>query len=141
MQTAVYHDVNEGNVYVSQDEGKNWARADVPKGQAAMVIEHPFHNRYVSGDGLAARNTSDSPQAFILTKGKTHYRTEDRGKTWRPFDMPVSVAYVANPLSFHSDPSKFGYILFQGTSCQRSTGWGAVCHDEVCPIVLLQRRP
>lgn len=48
-QSVIYHDASDGNVYVSQDEGKAWARAeDIPEGKAAMVIEHPFDNRYVS---------------------------------------------------------------------------------------------
>ncbi|KDQ61974.1 hypothetical protein JAAARDRAFT_76825 [Jaapia argillacea MUCL 33604] len=110
----IYHDVVEGNVYVSTNEGKSWERApDIPESTISMVIEHPFDNRY----------------AFALGKGMTHYRTEDRGRTWRRFDMPIAPAYTARPLSFHSDPTKYGYILYQGTSCDRS-GWGAVCHDE-----------
>ncbi|KZV63312.1 Oligoxyloglucan reducing end-specific cellobiohydrolase, partial [Peniophora sp. CONT] len=112
--TAMYHDIIEGNVYVSQDEGKNWDRAkDIPEGKAIMFFEHPFYNR----------------MAFALTKGTTHYLTEDRGKTWRPFKVPIPPAFVTRPLSFHSDKDKFGYILYQGTNCERQ-GWGAVCHDE-----------
>ncbi|KAE9394646.1 VPS10 domain-containing receptor SorCS1 precursor, partial [Gymnopus androsaceus JB14] len=85
--TAIYHDVIEGIVYISQDEGKSWGpAAGIPQGEAVMVIEHPF----------------DSAYAFALTMGTTHYRTEDRGKTWRSFDMPVPPALVARPLSFHS---------------------------------------
>lgn len=38
----------EGNVYVSNDEGLKWERADIPEGQANMVIEHPFDSKYVS---------------------------------------------------------------------------------------------
>ncbi|KIK54103.1 hypothetical protein GYMLUDRAFT_232409 [Collybiopsis luxurians FD-317 M1] len=111
---AIYHDVIEGIVYVSQDEGKSWNVADrIPKGEAAMVIEHPFDKNYV----------------FVLTRGLTHYRTDDKGKTWRSFEMPVRPALVSRPLSFHSDPAKYGYILYQGTACNR-VGWGAVCHDE-----------
>jgi Sortilin, neurotensin receptor 3, len=71
-------------------------------------------------------------QAFVLTRGTTHYRTEDRGETWRSFEMPVSPSYVARPLSFHSDPSKYGYIIYQGTKCEREGGWSSICHDEVC---------
>ncbi|KAL0954074.1 hypothetical protein HGRIS_005224 [Hohenbuehelia grisea] len=113
-EVAIYHDAIKGIVYVSQDEGKTWAPArDVPKGQAAMVVAHPFDNSY----------------AFILTKDKTHYRTADRGKTWRSFEMPVEPSLVSKPLSFHSDPKKYGYILYQGTKCDRR-GWSAVCHDE-----------
>jgi hypothetical protein len=43
--------------------------------------------------------------------------------------VPVPPAFVSRPLSFHSFKEKYGYILFQGTSCSHQ-GWGAVCHDE-----------
>jgi hypothetical protein len=72
----------------------------------------------------------DDLQAFVLTRGTTHYRTEDRGKSWRPFEVPIPPALVAKPLAFHSDLEKYGYVLYQGTVCDKS-GWGAVCHDEV----------
>ncbi len=68
----------------------------------------------------------------MLTKDATHYRTDDRGKTWRPFQVPIPPALVGRPLSFHSDPKKYGYILYQGTVCERTTPWGSICHDEVC---------
>ncbi|KAJ7065213.1 vacuolar protein sorting/targeting protein 10 [Mycena amicta] len=112
--SAVYHDSVEGNVYVSDNEGKSWHRAeDIPKGEAVMVIEHPFDNSY----------------AFVLTRTKTHYRTDDRGKNWRTFTVPIAPAMISRPLSFHSDPKKYGYVLFQGTVCEKS-GWTNSCHDE-----------
>ncbi len=70
----------------------------------------------------------------MLTKGKTHYRTDDRGKTWRAFTLPVSPALVGRPLSFHSDPKKYGYILYQGTKCEPSLPWESNCHDEVSDL-------
>ncbi|OSD04902.1 Oligoxyloglucan reducing end-specific cellobiohydrolase [Trametes coccinea BRFM310] len=111
---AVYHDVVKGNVHISEDEGKTWQLAPgVPEGKASMVVEHPFDNRI----------------AFILSRSTTHWRTIDRGKTWQSFDMPLPPALVSRPLSFHSDPSKWGYVLYQGTVCSGS-GWGSICHDE-----------
>jgi hypothetical protein len=40
--------------------------------------------------------------------------------------MPIALALVPRPLSFHSDKAKYGHILYQGTSCDISS-----CHDEV----------
>lgn len=111
--SVVYHDIVDGDVYISQDEGKQWSRAtDIPQGEAMMVIEHP----------------SDSRRAFALTAGTTHYHTEDRGKTWRSFDVPARPSYTPRPLSFHSDPAKWGYILYQATICS-PWGWGEMCGD------------
>ncbi|KAF8887404.1 Oligoxyloglucan reducing end-specific cellobiohydrolase [Infundibulicybe gibba] len=113
-ESAIYHDGNEANVYVSQDEGRSWKQAeDLPKNRVVMVIHHPRNNR----------------RAFALTTGKTHYRTDNRGKTWSSFEVPAQPAMVPWPLSFHADPKKDGYILYQGTVCTGS-GWGSVCHDE-----------
>jgi hypothetical protein len=45
---VIYHDAIFGDIHVSQDEGKSWKRADdIPPGEAAMFIEHPFDNRVV----------------------------------------------------------------------------------------------
>lgn len=46
-QNAIFFDSIDGMVYVSPDEGKTWDTADIPKGKAMMVIEHPFDNHYV----------------------------------------------------------------------------------------------
>ncbi|KAJ6529858.1 hypothetical protein DFH09DRAFT_1285201, partial [Mycena vulgaris] len=112
--SAIYHDSIEGSVYVSSDEGRIWTLAkDIPTGVAALVIGHPF----------------DSSYAFILTRSTRHFRTENRGKTWRAFEVPIPPAVVAAPLSFHSDPQKYEYILYQGTVCSKA-GHADVCHDE-----------
>ncbi|KAF8489994.1 Oligoxyloglucan reducing end-specific cellobiohydrolase [Russula emetica] len=112
---VAYHDIIRGDLFMSNDEGKSWRRSeDIPEGQAAMFIDHPSDNR----------------MAFVLTRGTTHYRTEDRGQTWRSFEMPLPPSSIARPLSFHSDSSKYGYIIYQGTKCEREGGWSSICHDE-----------
>ncbi|KAJ7444437.1 Oligoxyloglucan reducing end-specific cellobiohydrolase [Mycena latifolia] len=112
--SAVYHDSIERNIYVSSDEGNIWTfPAEIPRGVAEMVIEHPF----------------DTSQAFILTRSTIHFRTADRGKSWRAFEMPIPPAIVASPFSFHSHPQKHGYILYQGTVCDK-VGRSGICHDE-----------
>ncbi|KAF8264511.1 Oligoxyloglucan reducing end-specific cellobiohydrolase [Lactarius quietus] len=112
---VAYHDIVRRDLYISSDEGKNWNRVtDIPQGDTALFLEHPFNNR----------------MAFVLTQGTTHYRTDDRGQSWRSFEMPVPPSYVSRPLSFHSDPSKYGYVIYQGTKCERDGGWPSMCHDE-----------
>lgn len=56
----------------------------------------------------------------------------DRGQTWQSFDVPLRPASIGRPLSFHSDPKKYGYVLYQGTKCESRMPWGGGnCVDEV----------
>ncbi|EDR01584.1 uncharacterized protein LACBIDRAFT_310620 [Laccaria bicolor S238N-H82] len=68
--------------------------------------------------GVWQRNTgTQAPirqHAFALTDSKIHYRTEDRGKTWGFFQVPVPPTLVTNPLSFHLDSKKWGSIFSHG---------------------------
>jgi hypothetical protein len=50
----------------------------------------------------------------------------------------VPPSYVARPLSFHSDVDKYGYIIYQGTRCERQGPWTNICFDEVCPTFPIQ---
>ncbi|KAF5353737.1 hypothetical protein D9758_008631 [Tetrapyrgos nigripes] len=102
---VAYFDAVHGNVYVSQDEGKSWVTANgIPRHEAVKFVAHPFEKRL----------------AFVLTDSTRHYRTDDEGKTWMPFDIPVPPSRTSNPLSFHAKHP--GYILYQG----------GICHDQVC---------
>ncbi|KAG9121762.1 vacuolar protein sorting/targeting protein PEP1, partial [Ceratobasidium sp. 392] len=98
--TILYHDSVEGNVWISEDEGRSWAKVEgVPSGDAMILVEHPFENR----------------MAFILGEGKKHWRTNNRGKTWQSFEMPHPVALTSSPLSFHSDKKNAEWILMQAS--------------------------
>ena len=43
---------------------------------------------------------------------------------------------MSSPLSFHADPKKVGYILYQGTKCESVSIFFRSCHDEVRPATL-----
>lgn len=48
LQSVLYHDAVEGNVYLSEDEGKTWNLVNgIPREEASLLMEHPFDNRIV----------------------------------------------------------------------------------------------
>ncbi|KAJ7657814.1 vacuolar protein sorting/targeting protein 10 [Mycena polygramma] len=117
--SAVRYSIPERNIYVSHDSGKSWRRdMNMPGGLVDDVLPHPFNEKL----------------AFLITRprditvAQTHYRTEDQGQTWIPFELPPSPARRIS-LSFHSDPEKFGYILYQCEVCD-SENRDRICHGE-----------
>ncbi|KAF9903168.1 vacuolar protein sorting/targeting protein PEP1 [Linnemannia zychae] len=105
---VLYRD-RERNVYRSPDEGKTWSRVrDVVAGQAAALIMHPF----------------DRKRAYILTSSKKHFRTEDQGANWAPFDTELTPISEDHVLAFHA--TRADMILIAGTSCDDR----GRCHDE-----------
>ncbi|KIM23057.1 hypothetical protein M408DRAFT_266851 [Serendipita vermifera MAFF 305830] len=105
-----------GDVYISEDEAKTWSPVDgAPNGDADRLtfMEHPFDNRV----------------AFILSGGTKHYTTRDRGRTWHSFNVPMPLIWGQYPpLSFHADPEKVGYVLYQGRQCREGSVFE--CQEE-----------
>ena len=115
---VLWHDAVSGLVYRSADEGRTFSPVDgVPAGSAYLLIEHPYNAR----------------QAYILSNGKDHWRTTDRGATWHHFSTPDPPAVRAGlPLEFHADERHYENILYTGRRCSAWTPWqGSVCHDVV----------
>ncbi|RFU79218.1 vacuolar sorting targeting 10 [Trichoderma arundinaceum] len=106
---VVFHDVEEGVIYRSNDAGANWAKVEsIPKGDAFLLTTHPF----------------DSKSAFVLTSGKTHYKTDDQGESWSKFETPVVPSrFQPEILVFHAaDPKR---IIFNGMECD-----GIFCDEQ-----------
>ena len=83
----MYHDVVKGDVHISQDEGKTWERADIPSGQASMVVSHPFDTKYVGN------NCIHYPKHLIASFDRP---SSSRGE--RHITVPLIGASHGNPL-------------------------------------------
>ncbi|KLP04570.1 carboxypeptidase Y-sorting protein PEP1 precursor [Fusarium fujikuroi] len=106
---VVFQDIEERNIWRSEDAGKTWAQVpDIPDRSATFLYLHPF----------------DSTSAFVLTKDRKHYKTEDRGKSWSEFNSgTMPSAFQPDTLVFHAgDPKR---IIFNGMNCD-----GIFCDEE-----------
>ena len=106
--TVLFQDIEDNNVYRSDDHGGKWARVDaVPEGKAWLLYMHQY----------------DSSRAYILTEGLSHFRTADRGKTWDKFNSGAEMSmFRGDILQFHAaDPDR---ILFNGMACE-----GVLCQE------------
>ncbi|WZH39894.1 Carboxypeptidase y-sorting pep1 [Fusarium acuminatum] len=105
----VFQDIEERNVWRSEDAGKTWAQVpDIPDRAATFLYLHPH----------------DSHTAFVLTKDRKHYKTEDRGKSWSEFSSgTMPSAFQRDTMVFHAgDPKR---IIFNGMNCD-----GIFCDEE-----------
>jgi hypothetical protein len=94
-------DYVEDAIYRSPDAGASWAKVkDIPDGAAWSLIMHPF----------------DKTRAYVLTEDMTHYRTEDRGESWKEFWTESSPDMRTDtPLNFHAgNPDK---IILNSQDC------------------------
>ncbi|KIH95132.1 vacuolar protein sorting protein [Sporothrix brasiliensis 5110] len=94
----LFHDFVEGLIYRSADAGAHWDKVTaIPAMAAVRLVMHEYHPE----------------RAFVLTEGITHYRTEDRGKTWQSFLTDAeSSMFQYDVLTFHAaDPDR---IIFNG---------------------------
>ncbi|KAG6104253.1 vacuolar protein sorting/targeting protein PEP1 [Claviceps sp. LM219 group G6] len=105
----VFQDKHKKNVYRSADAGVSWKQVDaVPDGKTLRLIMHPYE-----------RN-----RAYIVTTGKTHYRTEDRGETWTKFETDALPSkFQTEIMTFHAgEPDR---VIFNAMNCD-----GIFCDEQ-----------
>jgi photosystem II stability/assembly factor-like uncharacterized protein len=105
----LFEDPLSQNVYRSENAGEDWALVKgVPQGKLLELAMHPFDNQ----------------RAYIITNEKTHYKTDDRGKTWEEFTADIQASIFREALTFHGgDPDR---IIFNAMDCT-----GIFCEELV----------
>ncbi|XXG99080.1 hypothetical protein Hte_005414 [Hypoxylon texense] len=100
-------------VWRSPDGGVTWAKADgIEHDKAVALVMHEYDNK----------------RAYVLTSGNVHWKTDDRGETWKTFFTDAYTSdfteTIGRWMNFHAaDPDK---ILFTGMECE-----GFFCEELV----------
>ncbi|KAI1387058.1 Oligoxyloglucan reducing end-specific cellobiohydrolase [Hypoxylon trugodes] len=101
---VLFQEALVGTVWRSTDGGANWSKADgIEHDKAAAIVMHEY----------------DPDRAYILTHGNVHWKTDDKGETWKTFftDAYTSnfIGTIGHWMSFHAgDKDK---IMFTGMDC------------------------
>ncbi|KAI1004973.1 Vacuolar protein sorting/targeting protein 10 [Podosphaera aphanis] len=104
----LFIDPSTDSVYRSADGGETWGiPKDLPVGEAMSLIIHPWQPL----------------RAYMITDGKKHWMTEDRGDSWHSFEVERLSSLFREPMTFHAgEPDR---IIWNGMDCS-----GIFC-DEV----------
>ncbi|OAD72986.1 hypothetical protein PHYBLDRAFT_20680 [Phycomyces blakesleeanus NRRL 1555(-)] len=112
-QVALWFDAGARVLWRSSDQGKAWTRVtDIAENEPSFLYEHPF----------------DNEKAYVIGKGKVHWKTVDRGASWQKFETPIEPAATFPHLSFHAE--RPNYVLFNGFKCNLGGWTGMDCHGE-----------
>ncbi|KAI1770918.1 Oligoxyloglucan reducing end-specific cellobiohydrolase [Hypoxylon cercidicola] len=100
-------------IWRSADGGANWSKADgIEHDKAVALVMHEYDNK----------------RAYVLTSGNVHWKTDDRGETWKTFFTDAYTSdfteTIGRWMRFHAtDPDR---ILFTGMECE-----GFYCEELV----------
>ena len=108
-------DPKGGDVWRSENDGKDWKQVPEVKGRAFDIMEHQFNKE----------------KAIVFTQGKEHWATKDKGASWTKFEveLPVSIRQPAVVLNSNNT----NYALYSGRECSPNDFFGTSCRDKVWP--------
>ncbi|KAB8292110.1 hypothetical protein EYC80_007855 [Monilinia laxa] len=96
----LYEDRKDAVVWRSADAGESWKKiSEVPAGKMLEISMHPY----------------DSKRAYIITSGKSHWATKDRGEHWEEFHTDSQASIFRPAMGYHAkDPDR---IIFHAMDC------------------------
>ena len=95
------HDGTARQVLRSDNSGKSWDPiSDVEEGAAVELWPHPYDNKV----------------AYILGRQTKHWVTQDKGESWRSFEIEAWPSRFRTPFTFHAGDSD--KVLFHGQRCE-----------------------
>jgi hypothetical protein len=96
----MFEDRKSRQVYRSENAGESWKPlSDVPEGELFQLQMHPFDNK----------------KAYVITPGKSHWKTSDRGKSWQEFKTEKMASDSRPALTFHAGDSD--RIIYNAMDC------------------------
>jgi hypothetical protein len=113
-------ELESNNVHRSSDEGKTWGLVSgVPAGESRLIYQHGFSKE----------------RAYIITGGKQHYYSSDRGLTWTSFDTGYE---ASGAIIFHA--TEPDYVIFGAVVCVQLDCKKSVCSSRLICIVSLYQK-
>ncbi|CDR37002.1 CYFA0S01e06326g1_1 [Cyberlindnera fabianii] len=102
----VVFDLNDGNLLISEDSGKNWEKS-------------------LDNIDRIHIDTVKKERAFAFTTGSTHYVTNNRGKSWKEFNVPIDKDLTYEVNVNYANPDQ---ILLALLTCDEDTG---KCNSDI----------
>ncbi|WBW74203.1 sorting receptor for vacuolar protein, Vps10 [Schizosaccharomyces osmophilus] len=113
---VLFLDPDNGDLYLSNDNGENWQKGDVPD-----------QNCHIKS---LVKHTYTSSRVFALTDCNYVYYSYDNGDSWDYFLLQ----HQANPsqIAFHFHAGNPDYVIFNNMYCSSSNNWvGRVCRPDI----------
>ncbi|KAL6451017.1 VPS10 Vacuolar protein sorting/targeting protein 10 [Candida maltosa Xu316] len=93
--------LRERQIFISQDDGKSFNQVTDFKEPVLFFEMDPFNNQ----------------RAFVLTKSKTQYFTEDQGKSWKSFEIDTFSNEVASIPKITFNAANPNYLMVSEFEC------------------------
>ncbi|KAJ1333461.1 Vacuolar protein sorting/targeting protein VPS10 [Microdochium nivale] len=100
---VMFQESGDGTVWRSADGGFSWDKPEgVNQDEPIIFVPHDF----------------DPDRAYILTEGKEHWQTKDKGKSWHKFNTGVETSELRKDGWLVFNAGNPDHIIFHGMECE-----------------------